>query len=229
MTILNRMDRARIRNPKISERQIMKKTAIKVLSKQESDSLIKQLERHQTSDKSKRDAVRNSCITTLMLDAGLRVGEVVKLHIGSLMFAGEPCLAIVIPTCVAKTGVERTIPATENLKYHIRQMHLFIWGPNNYSTTDYAFFGRYSFTPLTIRRVQYIIRQAGLLSIGRIVTPHQLRHTFATRLMGVCSTRVIQHLLGHVALSSTQIYTHPNSLDMVSAIRKMETRENSTS
>lgn len=204
----------------------MKKTPLKVLSKQETDTLIAELARHTDSDRSKRNAVRNSCIATLMLDAGLRVGEVTKLKIGSLMFAGEPCLALVVPKEVAKTKVERTIPATENLKYHIRQMHLFVWKYYESNHRSYAFYFNNSNKPLTVRQVQLIIRQAAILSIGRTVTPHQLRHTFATRLMGVCSTRVIQTLLGHQALSSTQIYTHPNSLDLVSAIAKMENRGN---
>lgn len=207
----------------------MKKKPLKVLSKQECDSLIAQLKKHGTSDKSKRDAVRNSCIATLMLDAGLRVGECVNLKRGSLMFAGECNQAIVVPASITKTKVERQIPTTETLAYYIKQMHLFVWDPKTTSTVNYAFYGFLSDRHITVRRVQYIIQHAGLLSIGRVVTPHQLRHTFATRLMGVCSTRVIQYLLGHAALSSTQIYTHPNSLDLVSAIRKMETGEDGKS
>ncbi|GAH96402.1 unnamed protein product, partial [marine sediment metagenome] len=52
----------------------------------------------------------------------------------------------------------------------------------------------------------------------REIHPHILRHTFATRLMSKTSMRVVQELLGHKNLSSTQIYTHPNNADLQEAI-----------
>ncbi len=63
---------------------------------------------------------------------------------------------------------------------------------------------------LTERRVQSILgKYANIAGIGKRVHPHMLRHTFATHLLdGGADLRVVQELLGHASLSSTQIYTH---------------------
>lgn len=53
-----------------------------------------------------------------------------------------------------------------------------------------------------------------------------LRHTFATRLMQKTNIRVVQQLLGHKSLSSTQVYTHPNADDLQKAIENLN--ENAT-
>jgi len=76
--------------------------------------------------------------------------------------------------------------------------------------------------PLTTRQVERIIRTAALKSIGRPVHPHVLRHTFASKLMSVCNERIVQELLGHQSITSTQIYTHPNEDDKKKAIQDVE-------
>jgi len=75
--------------------------------------------------------------------------------------------------------------------------------------------------PITTRQVERIIKHAAIASIGRPANPHMLRHTFATKLMRITNVRVVQELLGHRNLSSTQIYTHPNQDDFAAAIRNL--------
>lgn len=164
---------------------------------------------------------RNYTMALLMLDAGLRVGEVVRLLKMDLWFNGEPVTSLVIPAAITKTKTQRIIPLTERLRTAIKQMHALWWNLADPHPIHYAFYhNRYS-QPLTTRQVERIVRATAMATIGRPVHPHMLRHTFASRLMRVTNARTVQQLLGHKQLSSTQIYTHPNADDLKTAIAKM--------
>jgi len=62
---------------------------------------------------------------------------------------------------------------------------------------------------------------SALLGMRRL-HPHMLRHTFATRLLKVTDIRTVQELLGHKALSSTQVYTHSSAVDKANAIKGLD-------
>ncbi len=167
-------------------------------------------------------SIRNYCMALLMLDAGLRVGEVVQLHIDDLFFSGEPVTTLVIDEHVAKKGCTRNIPVSSRLSASITEMNDFRWLPFSTYNKDYAFFTTEPTRPMTTRQVERIIRAAALRSIGRPVHPHMLRHTFASRLMRKTNARIVQELLGHRNISSTQIYTHPNGDDLKKAINSID-------
>lgn len=153
---------------------------------------------------------RNHLIARLMVEAGLRVGEVTKLIWSDLYFNDEPVQSIVVRSEITKTKTERSIPCSLSLLTGMK----FYKGnfPDHFLTTN--------LWP-TVRQIQRVIKTAGIATMNRLVTPHTLRHTFATRLMRITNIRTVQELLGHKRLTSTQIYTHPSIEDKQDAISKM--------
>jgi len=165
-----------------------------------------------------RRAHRNYTIALCMLDAGLRVGEAAKLRISQLYYAESPRGMIDLTAEQTKSKRPRSIPVTARLFQAIEKMNTFYWDDDEAPTVHYAFYVRDPHRPLTIRTIQRIIERNSLASIGRRINPHVLRHTFGTRLMRTCPARVVQQLLGHSSLQTTQIYQHPNRDDLQTAI-----------
>jgi len=161
----------------------------------------------------------------IMLDTGSRVGELVQLRKDQLWFADAPVGTLYIEANQAKNKHERTIPITTRLHDAIEEMKHQWWKTCYPTRLNYAFYHHSPNHPLTPRRVQQIIKSASTKSIGREVHPHILRHTFASRLMRKTSMRVVQQLLGHSSISSTQIYTHPNTEDYQKAIDALNEKE----
>jgi len=196
-----------------------------VLTKEEYESILSFLESKIKNDWSGWKHLRNVCMYLLMLDAGLRVGEVVSLFVKELVLGNVPVTALNLTGSACEKDSERIIPLSPRLQDVIGRMYRLLWSavPCNYD--GFAFFDESCNSAISIRQVQRIITHAGLTAIGRPIRCHVLRHTFATRLMRVTNTRVVQTLLGHKNLSSTQIYTHPNSVDLTKAINQISTEK----
>jgi site-specific recombinase XerD len=165
--------------------------------------------------------LRNYTMALLMLDAGLRVGEVVQMKVSSFVFCDQIKNAIDMTKERAEKNCERLVPVSDRLQKTLLKMWLKLWSTRPELCEGFAFFENDSRVHLTTRQVQRIIGSASLAAFGREIHPHVLRHTFATRLMRVTSTPVVQQLLGHKHLSSTEVYTHPNGDDCKKAIDKM--------
>ncbi|GAI62545.1 unnamed protein product [marine sediment metagenome] len=194
------------------------KTQIKTLTPDECDKLLSHLQHPPDNKAPPRVHHRNYTMALLMLDTGCRVGELVKLEQNQLVFNSTPVNALTILKHQAKNKHERTVPISSRLRTALEQMSRQWWITDHDHETRYAFYATWRMRPLTVRQAQRIITSAGKLSIGRDIHPHILRHTFATRLMTKTSMRVVQELLGHKNLSSTQIYTHPSGEDKRKAI-----------
>ena len=160
-------------------------------------------------------------VVLLALDAGLRIGEIHLLRREHVIFNGVVLDSVTITPDITKTKRERTVPLSHRLKM-ILQLHLdnALAGdtPNSQWPVVYGFDVT---LPLTIRQMQRIIADTTQHAIGFPVHPHFLRHTFATRLIKKTNLRIVQELLGHVSIQSTQIYTHPTTEDMKNAISQM--------
>ena len=162
--------------------------------------------------------IRDRLIFCLMGDAGLRVGETVKLPISSMVLFDNICANVAIPAEITKSKKARFVPMTNRLKICVSQAHETIWKRSNRQSHNFAFFSNNPDKHLTTRTVERKLLLVTQQLLTKDVTPHMLRHTFATRMMKHVSSRIVQELLGHANLSSTQIYTHPNSNDLSDAV-----------
>lgn len=167
-------------------------------------------------------AIRNVLAAVLMMDAGLRVGEVVGLWVTDVYFQNKPVTTLTIRAAIAKGRRIRHIPVTQRLK-----AALIRFNPEPYLLPDLPDIQRLICDKpqghgLTTRTLERIITGAGIDALGRPVNPHMLRHTYATKLLRVTDIRTVQELLGHKNLSSTQIYTHVNDEDKRRAVYNME-------
>lgn len=200
-----------------------------VLSNIEAETLIQKLRTDIKPVNEPRLGIRNQTMGLLMLDAGLRVGEVVTLTISQLWLCGEPSMGVRITKGQTKTSTTRIIPLSVRLQELSRQMWSFFWSKCGDNELCFAFYNPHRGWHLSVRQVERIIRRVSLNCLSRPVHPHVLRHTFATRLMRTASTRVVQELLGHKSLQSTQVYTHPNSQDLRNAIDSLNQNSQETS
>lgn len=165
--------------------------------------------------------VRNYTIAMLMLEAGLRVGELTRLHWDTLFFNCLPVTSIIIPAEISKSNQDRQIPVSTRLSNALTTYHSIFATPSKDSGPAYAFTTTKHNHHLTTRQVERIIGAASMQAFGRPIHPHVLRHTFATKIMRVAPASVVQQLLGHKHLTSTQVYCHPNNQDLKDAIDKL--------
>lgn len=149
---------------------------------------------------------RDRALLELLYASGLRVSELVKLNLEHIDLDSREIRVM------GKGSKERMVlmgePAARALSDYLRQGRPQLFGAR-IRMTNAIFINRYG-ERLAERRVQRILGKYGRIAgIGRRVHPHMLRHSFATHLLdGGADLRVVQELLGHANLSSTQIYTH---------------------
>lgn len=199
----------------------MKTRSPRTLTAEECLQLLEELVKHRDTDRSRRAAIRNRLMALLMLDAGLRLGEVLGLKVADLVIQAQPVKSVLVRRKIAKRQSERTIKLSDHLYSAVHACYFFIWLPDDRDSMSLAFYSAKRREKITPQQVRRIITKAGLEACHRHIHPHMLRHTFATRLMRVTSLRVVQEMLGHIRISSTQIYTHPNQADQDKAIDKM--------
>lgn len=147
---------------------------------------------------------RNKAILELMYATGLRISEVISLEFKNIDY--DECIIRVM----GKGSKERIVPVND---YAIKYLKEYI---DNYrpelvknEINNYIFLNNHG-RMLTRQGIFKMIKNyAALKNIKKTIGPHTLRHTFATHLLeNGADLRVIQELLGHSDISTTQIYTH---------------------
>jgi integrase/recombinase XerC len=157
-------------------------------------------------------AARDRALLEILYSTGMRVAELVNLDMDRLDFDGG------MVRVVGKGNRERLIPvgtpALESLRGYFPQRDRLIIERvgRGHLPENSALFLNSRGTRITTRSVERLVKMyASRAGIATRVTPHALRHSFATHLLEMgADLRIVQELLGHVSLSTTQKYTHLN-------------------
>jgi len=165
---------------------------------------------------------RNRLIFLLMCDAGLRTGEVIQLRTSDLWIRNYLQHSVAVRAEISKSNKTRLVPLSFRLKTYLKQYQETYLFDTSFHPDRFLICNSQTPSSLTTRQVHRIITTITLRALGRSVRPHVLRHTFASRLLKVSNTRIVQELLGHRCLTSTQVYTHPNTEDFHASIDKMQ-------
>lgn len=145
---------------------------------------------------------RDRAILECLYACGLRVSEMAGLTLTELNLGGG------FIRCTGKGGKERVVPigrhATQACQTYLEKIR-----PKQKPKSEHVFIGKRG-TGLTREFIwQMIKRYARAAGIQKAITPHTFRHSFATHLLeGGADLRIVQELLGHSDISTTQIYTH---------------------
>lgn len=168
--------------------------------------------------------VRNVLAAVLMLDAGLRVGEVVGLWVTDVYFQNKPVSTLTVRAAIAKGRRTRFIPVTQRLQAALTRFNKEPYLLPDLPDIQRVIANKPQGHGLTTRTLERIITAAGVAALGHPVNPHMLRHTYATKLLRVTDIRTVQELLGHKNIGSTMIYTHVNDEDKRKAVINMESK-----
>jgi len=151
-------------------------------------------------------SLRNTAIIETLYSTGARISEVVSLNISDIQkMHGSDVVSFKV---VGKGGKERVIPVGKYAQHAIDQYVIRV-RPQVASTKDSALFLNSRGTRLTRQSIWKIVSDAAnAAGLEEKVSPHSLRHSFATHLLdGGADIRVVQELLGHSSVTTTQIYT----------------------
>jgi integrase/recombinase XerD len=164
--------------------------------------------------------VRDRAILEVLYAGGLRVSELVHLAVGDLQLEARVCRVF------GKGRRERLAPlgdpAVERLQTYLAEVRpRWLKDPS----CDALFISRRG-TSITRQAVWYRIRHYGVCAgIEQRITPHILRHSFATHLLeGGADLRLVQELLGHADIGTTEIYTHVSRERLHSVVERSHPR-----
>lgn len=156
-------------------------------------------------DRSKPEGERNRAIIETMYACGLRVSELTELLISNL-YLDEGFIRV-----IGKGSKERLVPIHENASDAIELYlsHVRVHTPVKPGNEDIVFLNRRG-SKLSRVMIFYVIKDlAEKAGIRKNISPHTLRHSFATELVeNGADLRAVQEMLGHSSITTTEIYTH---------------------
>ena len=181
-----------------------------VLSLEEIDAMIACI------DMSKPEGHRNRAIIEMLYGSGLRVSELTDLRLSNI-YRKEGYMRI-----LGKGSKQRLVPispvADEQLEYWLQDRYALDIKPEAVDIVFLNHYGRQLTRAMIFTIVKRLAQAAG---ITKTISPHTLRHSFATHLLqNGADLRIIQQLLGHESIVTTEIYTHVDIHNLRDAILK---------
>ena len=185
------------------------------LDNEEVESLLAQI------DRSKPEGERNVAIIEVLYGCGLRVTELVNLKISNIFFE-EGFIRV-----IGKGNKQRLVPlgrmAQKHILIYLNEVRLHV--PIQKGHEDFLFLNRRGKQLTRVMIFTIIKNLAELAGIRKNISPHTLRHSFATELLQRgADLRAIQDMLGHESITTTEIYTHLNKTDLLDAIIQFHPR-----
>jgi len=172
-----------------------------VLSVEEVTSIIESI------DLSKADGHRNRAILETLYSCGLRVSEVISLRISDLFFNDQ------FIRIIGKGNKQRLVPIGEPA---IKQIRFYIEDRKHITpkkgSEDILFLNRLGGKLSRVAVFNLVKECAAAVGITKVISPHTFRHSFATHLIeNGADIRIVQEMLGHESVLTTEIYTHIDS------------------
>ncbi len=148
--------------------------------------------------------LRDRAILELLYAGGLRVSELTTLNIVDISFDGGYI------RCLGKGSKERMVPLSQTALRSIETYLAHLRPKIRARPTEKALFLNYAGRRLTRQAIWKVVKEAAKAAgISKEITPHTLRHSFATHLLeNGADLRAVQEMLGHADISTTQLYTH---------------------
>jgi len=165
--------------------------------------------------------IRNNAMVELLYASGMRVSELLDLDLADLY------LEMGFVRCMGKGNKERIVPigevATEALTVYLNGSRQTLLKDN--TKTDALFINRLGGRMSRQGFWKILKQQARLAGITKEISPHKLRHSFATHLIeNGADLRIVQELLGHADIATTQIYTHISRAHLSKVIEEAHPR-----
>lgn len=176
------------------------------------------LDEDEALDLTDTDKERDRLAILILYGCGLRISELENLKLENI--SGD------FLKIYGKGGKWRSVPiptyVREEIDFYIKNIR-----PKYLRDEDdgYLLLNKYG-KKLSSRYIRKIVKRQGFLKTGKNVWPHLLRHSYATHLLkNQADIRVIQELLGHSSINTTQKYVHTNINEIVSIYKKVHPRE----
>ena len=203
---------AKVPTPKLHEKEIIRLEQDEVSSlldvAEEGSGLSAHAEGYHSKTK-----IRDTAILTLFLGTGIRISELVGLNNESIDFSTNSFLI------TRKGGNQAVLYFSEEVGDALAAYLAQKEEDPRVPAEEHALFLSMQYRRITVRAVENLVKKyAKIVSPLKKITPHKLRHGFATHLVNAdADLRTVQEMLGHSSLSTTQIYTHLSTRKMLEA------------